>query len=81
VEYVVKKAERDLKIITESADSWVDEPVEVYLGIPMNPSYMDGVLTDRKGLSLTLEQQAALQNYRQLQREQWYLERKLKEES
>ena len=79
----MKKAERDLKIMTESADKWVDETVEGYGGIPMNPSYLDGMsrcagvsgrsetTVKRDGTIMSDEERKNLMNYRLLQRKHW----------
>ncbi len=78
----MKKADRDLKIMTESAGKWVDETVEVYGGIPMNPYYLDGrsmrsvsgrseQTIKRDGTIMSDEERKSLMNYRLLQRKQW----------
>jgi len=67
----MNKQEKDLKSLVESADSWVDELVEVCGGHQLNPYYMDGMVTDRRGADMSKERQVALQNYRHIQREQW----------
>ena len=51
---------------------WVDEPVQIYGGIPMNPSYMDGLnKCDRHGNRLTYLQLASLEKFRERQRAEW----------
>jgi len=53
---------------------WEDK-VEVYGGIPMNPSYMDGDDTDRYGKRLSQSEQNSLMWYREKNREQWLKEK------
>jgi|6_EtaG_2_1085325.scaffolds.fasta_scaffold14981_5 hypothetical protein len=57
---------------------WVDEPVQIYGGIPMNPSYMDGLnKCDRHGNRLTYLQLASLEKFRARQRAEWICTRLL----
>jgi len=53
---------------------WEDK-VEVYGGIQMNPSYMDGDDTDRYGKQLSQSEQNSLMWYREKNREQWLKEK------
>ena len=64
---------------------WIDDPVEVYGGIPMNPYYMDGQskvsrrglqTVDRYGKIMTQAQKNALMHYRENQRSEWRKEKK-----
>jgi len=57
-------------------EEWVDEPVEVVMGIPINPSYLDGMVDgdityDRNGYVLRLRDATALEKYRAKLRKQW----------
>ena len=57
-------------------DQWVDKPVKVVMGIPINPSYMDGSSAiggakDRDGVKLTFGEASSLMRYRSQQREEW----------
>ena len=56
---------------------WRDDPVQVAFGIPINPSYMDGMSSkgelprDRNGKLLSFTQQSALSDFRRRGRQQW----------
>jgi len=55
---------------------WVSEPVDVAMGIPINPEYLDGQIKgqasyDRHGKKLSYGQRTALARYRRKMREEW----------
>ena len=56
---------------------WRDDAVRVVSGIPVNPSYMDGISAkgelprDRYGKILSFTQQSALADFRRRGRQQW----------
>jgi hypothetical protein len=56
---------------------WRDDAVQVVSGIPVNPSYMDGISAkgelprDRYGKILSFTQQSALADFRRRGRQQW----------
>jgi hypothetical protein len=60
---------------------WVDKPTTIILGIPLDPSYMDGfsikrgdewdITIDRDGNRMSYTQRNELSAYRDLNREQW----------
>ena len=57
-------------------DQWVDKPVKVIMGIPINPSYMDGSSAiggakDRDGVKLTFGEASSLMRYRSQLRNEW----------
>lgn len=56
----------------ERALSWVDKPTTVILGIPINPSYMDGLNgKDREGNVMSQRERASLMYYREVNRANW----------
>jgi hypothetical protein len=58
--------------VEKRAEEWIDKPVEVYYGIPMNPSYMDGLRDrDRDGNILSQNERASLMYYRENNRNVW----------
>jgi hypothetical protein len=66
-----------LTFVETRASMWVDAPVEVYWGIPLNPSYMDGVNDkDRYGKSMSFTKQATLMYFRENNRDLWLKERR-----
>ena len=60
-----------------SLGGWKDAQVQVAFGIPINPSYMDGISAkgelprDRYGKILSFTQQSALADFRRRGRQQW----------
>jgi len=59
---------------------WEDQEVNVAMGIPINPSYMDGMcygeaVKDRDGNSMPYTKRAALSRYRDRLRNQWRKDR------
>ena len=56
---------------------WRDDAVRVVFGIPINPSYMDGISAkgelprDREGNVLSASQRSALSDFRRRNRKQW----------
>ena len=56
---------------------WVDDPVQVIGGIPVNPSYMDGLIgrrqnaVDRYGVPMSFSDRSALARFRTEQRNEW----------
>ena len=56
---------------------WRDDAVRVAFGIPINPSYMDGISAkgelprDREGNVLSASQRSALSDFRRRNRKQW----------
>ena len=59
-----------------SQSEWVDEPVKIVMGIPINPSYMDGSpfgakSKDRYGKVMASKDATSLMRYRKAQREEW----------
>lgn len=61
---------------------WRDDAVRVAFGIPINPSYMDGISAkgelprDREGNVLSASQRSALSDFRRRNRKQWLDDRK-----
>lgn len=67
--------QRDMKQGAEK-EKWVDAPVKVVMGIPINPSYMDGspagsVSKDRNGIKMTVSEARRLMHYRATERDAW----------
>jgi len=62
-----------MSYMKKRANAWVEEEVLIYGGIPMNPSYLDGTVTDRHGKTMTFKKQSALEYYRREQRAEWRL--------
>ena len=60
-----------------SLGEWKDAQVQVAFGIPINPSYMDGISSkgelpkDRDGKVLSAAQRSALSEFRRKGRQQW----------
>ena len=57
-------------------ESWISEPVRVAWGTPINPEYLDGVvsgntMTDRDGKFMDYNARVALSRYRLEQRAEW----------
>ena len=55
---------------------WISEPVQVAWGTPINPEYLDGVvsgntMTDRDGKFMDYNARVALSRYRLEQRAEW----------
>ncbi len=76
-EFIFEKPHQHrLRDIKKRAEHWVDKPTEVYFGIPMNPSYMDGLRDrDRDGEPMSESEQANLMHYRDYNRKMWLKER------
>ena len=84
-EIVFSTANNGNRMSDATSESWVDKPVKIYGGIPLNPSYMDGInkeseqimsVCDRDGEIMSHEQKKALMQYRDVSRAQWRKERK-----
>jgi len=57
-------------------NDWVDKPATVVMGIPIDPSYMDGSpdgsgSKDRNGVRMSFKEASSLMRYRQQQRDEW----------
>jgi len=57
-------------------DKWIDKPVKIVMGIPINPSYMDGSpdgasSKDRDNKRMSFKDASSLMRYRSQQREEW----------
>lgn len=65
-----------------SLGGWKDDQVQVVFGIPINPSYMDGISAKgelprgREGNVLSASQRSALSDFRRRNRKQWLDDRK-----
>ncbi len=72
-----KPLDSRMTFVEKRASMWVDTPVEVYGGIPMNPSYMDGVNDkDREGKHMSYAKQSTLMYFRENNRNIWLKERR-----
>ena len=53
-------------------DQWIDKPVNIVMGIPINPSYMDGLESrDRDKKRMSFKDTSSLMRYRIQLREEW----------
>jgi hypothetical protein len=73
---VTRKLEDRNKRNMEQDATWGDKPVRIIMGIPINPSYMDGQMAvggakDREGNKLKFGEQSSLMRYRKKQRDEW----------
>lgn len=72
-----KQQQRDMSSSgTPKKKIWIDKPVKIVMGIPINPSYMDGSrrhnnTVDRDGAKMSFTERTILERYRKEQRAEW----------